>query len=329
MSSPSTRDWSLIVLLALIWGATFLLAELALVELSPLWLVLLRVGIAALVLLVVVRVQGVRVALTPVLLVGFLAMGLLNNVVPFTLIFWSQTTIDSSLAAILNATMPFWTVLVAHVATRDERMTPAKITGILLGIAGVAVMIGPSALAGLGAAVLPQLAILLATFSYALASLFGRRFPGPAAHGGGPGPARRERSRHADPGAGERARAGAAGAVADDLGRRSGAGGGRHRARLHPLFPHPGERRRHQPLPGHAAHSGDRRPARRPGSRRAPDLAPVLGHALDPSGSRGDRWPHARALAPQPRVGGVADVCIVACGPRAAPRSRRLLAGGG
>jgi drug/metabolite transporter (DMT)-like permease len=178
MSSPSTRDWSLIILLAHIWGATFLLAELALVELSPLWLVLLRVGIAAVVLLVVVRVQGVRVALTPVLMVGFLVMGLLNNVVPFTLIFWSQTTIDSSLAAILNATMPFWTVLVAHVATRDERMTPAKITGILLGVAGVAVMIGPSALAGLGAAVLPQLAILLATFSYALASLFGRRFRG-------------------------------------------------------------------------------------------------------------------------------------------------------
>lgn len=178
MSSPSARDWSLIFLLALIWGATFLVAELALVELSPLWLVLLRVGIAASVLLVVMRVQGVRVALTPVLLSSFLVMGLLNNVVPFTLIFWSQTMIDSSLAAILNATMPFWTVVMAHLATRDERMTPAKLTGILLGIAGVAVMIGPSALAGLGAAVLPQLAILLATFSYALAILFGRRFRG-------------------------------------------------------------------------------------------------------------------------------------------------------
>lgn len=178
MSSPGARDWSLIFLLALIWGATFLFAELALAELTPLWLVLLRVGIAALVLALVVRLQGVRVALTPVLLLGFLVMGLLNNVVPFTLIFWSQTMIDSSLAAILNATMPFWTVVMAHLATRDERLTPAKLTGILLGIAGVAVMIGPSALAGLGAAVLPQLAILLATFSYAIASLFGRRFRG-------------------------------------------------------------------------------------------------------------------------------------------------------
>mgnify|MGYP001053222705 FL=1 len=178
MSSPGARDWSLIFLLAFIWGATFLFAELALVELTPLWLVLLRVGIAALVLAVVVWSQGVRVALTPVLLLSFLAMGLLNNVVPFTLIFWSQTMIDSSLAAILNATMPFWTVIMAHLATRDERMSPAKLTGILLGIAGVAVMIGPSALAGLGAAVLPQLAILLATFSYALAILFGRRFRG-------------------------------------------------------------------------------------------------------------------------------------------------------
>ncbi len=178
MSSPGARDWSLIFLLSLIWGATFLFAELALVELTPLWLVLLRVGIAALVLAVVLRLQGVRVALTPVLLLSFLVMGLLNNVVPFTLIFWSQTMIDSSLAAILNATMPFWTVVMAHLATRDERMTPPKLTGILLGIAGVAVMIGPSALAGLGAAVLPQLAILLATFSYALAILFGRRFRG-------------------------------------------------------------------------------------------------------------------------------------------------------
>ena len=174
----SARDGSLLLLLAVIWGATFFFAEIALRELTPLWLALLRVAIAALFLGSVLLVTGARLPLRPDIVLGLLVMGLLNNVVPFSLIFWSQTTIDSSLAAILNATTPFWVVLMAHVLTRDERATAGRVTGCAIGFAGVAVMLGPGSLLGLGSAVLPQFAVLLATLSYAAAGLFGRRFRG-------------------------------------------------------------------------------------------------------------------------------------------------------
>jgi drug/metabolite transporter (DMT)-like permease len=107
-------------------------------------------------------------------------MGVLNNVIPFTLIFWGQQEIGASLAGILNATTPFFTVLLAHLLTRDERITGAKLAGLLIGIAGVVAMIGPDALKGLTgaglAAVLAQLAIVGAAFSYGCANIFGRRF---------------------------------------------------------------------------------------------------------------------------------------------------------
>ena len=106
----------------------------------------------------------------------FLVMGLLNNAVPFALITWGQTEITSSLAAILNATAPLFTVLVAHVGTEDERLTWQRTTGVLAGLVGVAIMVGPDALSGLGTGVLAQLAVLGAAISYAFAAVFGRRF---------------------------------------------------------------------------------------------------------------------------------------------------------
>jgi drug/metabolite transporter (DMT)-like permease len=102
-------------------------------------------------------------------------MGALNNFFPFCLIAFGQTQIASGLAAILNATTPLFTVLLAHVWTRDERMTPGRLGGVLLGVIGVGVMIGPGALHGLTAHVLGQFAILGAAICYACAGIFGRR----------------------------------------------------------------------------------------------------------------------------------------------------------
>jgi len=107
---------------------------------------------------------------------AFFGMGLLNNALPFTLIFWGQTRVGAGLASILNATTPLWTVVVAHVLTADEKMNASKLLGVLFGIAGVAALIGPSALAGVGDDVPAMLAIVLATLSYAFAGIFGRRF---------------------------------------------------------------------------------------------------------------------------------------------------------
>jgi drug/metabolite transporter (DMT)-like permease len=89
---------------------------------------------------------------------------------------WGQLRIGSGLASILNATTPLWTVVVAHLLTADEKMNVAKLAGVLIGVAGVAVMIGPIALAGLAGDVAAQLAVIAATLSYAFAGLYGRRF---------------------------------------------------------------------------------------------------------------------------------------------------------
>jgi len=110
---------------------------------------------------------------------AFFTMGLLNNAVPFTLIVWGQQTIDSGLAAILTATTPISTVVMAHLLTRDEKLTPYRLLGVVAGCAGVPVMVGPSVLGGLGGIgndFPGQLAVLGATVSYGLASIFGRRF---------------------------------------------------------------------------------------------------------------------------------------------------------
>jgi drug/metabolite transporter (DMT)-like permease len=100
----------------------------------------------------------------------------LNNALPFCLIVWGQTQIASGLAAILNATTPLWTVLLAHALTRDERINAEKAAGVLVGFAGVAAMIGPALLAEIGADALAQLAVLAAAVSYAFAGIYGRRF---------------------------------------------------------------------------------------------------------------------------------------------------------
>lgn len=174
------EEWALLVLLATLWGGSFFLAKVAVAEISPLTLVLGRVGIAAVALLAVVRLAGWRMPRERGVWLAFLGMGALNNLLPFALIFWAQTSIASGLASILNATTPLFGVLLAHVLTRDERLTPARLAGALTGLGGVALMIGSEAITEGGFHLLPQLACLLAAVSYAMAGIYGRRFGGMA-----------------------------------------------------------------------------------------------------------------------------------------------------
>ncbi len=170
------KEWVLLISLSLLWGGSFFFAEVALVELPPFTVVLGRVGFAAVALLAVVYLSGGRMPRSLGLWGAFLVMGAANNLIPFSLIVWGQVQIDSGLAAILNATTPLFTVLLAHVVTRDERLTPQRLTGVLVGFGGVVVLIGPEALRGLGLEGLGQIAILIAAFSYGCAAIFGRRF---------------------------------------------------------------------------------------------------------------------------------------------------------
>lgn len=171
-------EWTLLLVLAVLWGGSFFFGKMALAVFPALTLVALRTGFAALALLAFLALRGIALPLSAAAWGRYLVMGLLNNALPFALINWGQTQIDSGLAAILNATTPLFTVLLAHLVTEDERLTPNRIAGVVLGFAGVVVMIGPSALRGLGLAGLGKLAVVGAAASYACAGLYGRRLKG-------------------------------------------------------------------------------------------------------------------------------------------------------
>ncbi|MEL6868841.1 MAG: DMT family transporter [Pseudomonadota bacterium] len=172
-----TRDWLLLLLLGMIWGGSFYFAKIALSEIPPLTLVLLRVVIAAAALAIIIKASGDRLPGGRRLWLTFAAMGLLNNLIPFTLLFWGQTHIGAGLASIFNAMTPLFTVLVAHAATRDEKLNSGKVLGVLLGLTGVATIIGIDASNGANTiTMLAMLACVGAAGSYALASVYGRRF---------------------------------------------------------------------------------------------------------------------------------------------------------
>jgi drug/metabolite transporter (DMT)-like permease len=171
-------EWGFLFALAFLWSSVFFLTKVALVEMRPFTVVALRLGIGAVVLCLAALATGARMPTSFRTWAAFFIMGGLNNFIPFCLIAYGQTQIASGLAAILNAATPLFTVLLAHVFTRDERITANRLAGVLIGVFGVAVMIGPGAMHGLTTNVSGQVAILGAAVCYACAGIFGRRFRG-------------------------------------------------------------------------------------------------------------------------------------------------------
>ena len=169
------RVWIWLLSLSVLWGGSFFFAKVAISELGPLTVVFVRVALAALALDIVLLATGTNPLRRDAPWSAYLAMGLLNNVLPFSLIFWGQTHIASGLASILNATTPLFTLVVAHFLTADEKIDPAKVAALLAGFAGVALLVGPELLVG-GASVWGELACLGAAISYAFAGVYGRRF---------------------------------------------------------------------------------------------------------------------------------------------------------
>jgi drug/metabolite transporter (DMT)-like permease len=174
-------EWGLLVLLSVLWGGSFFFYKILVEALPPFTVVLGRVGLAAVALNLFLLAKGDRMPVSPQLWRRFFVMGLLNNVIPFTLIVFGETRISSGLASILNATTPLFTVIVAHVLTRSERLSWPKAAGVALGFLGVAALIGPDALSNLGRGdLIGEAACLLAALTYAFAGVYGRRFRGVA-----------------------------------------------------------------------------------------------------------------------------------------------------
>lgn len=181
MSAPTNRamtpyEWALLVTLSILWGSSFLFVGVAVDEVPPFTLVTARLVIAAAILFTAIHAIGVALPGDRLSWRDFFIMGLINSVVPFCLIAWGQSHIASGLAAILISSAPLFALVLAHYATANEPMTPSRAGGVLVGFAGVVVMVGPSALSGVGGGFLPQLALVGAAGAYGLSVVFATRF---------------------------------------------------------------------------------------------------------------------------------------------------------
>ena len=168
------RAWIDLFLLALLWGGSFLAVATALDEIGFLSSVAHRVLWATLILWGVVLWKGLPIPRAPRVWAAFLVMGLLNNVIPFSLMAWGQLSIESGLTSILNAATAIWAVIVAALVFPDERLTTRRVIGVLLGFAGVAAAIGIHNLISFDIRSAAQIAVIAGTISYAFASSWGR-----------------------------------------------------------------------------------------------------------------------------------------------------------
>jgi drug/metabolite transporter (DMT)-like permease len=175
-TSMGRRDWVLLIALSILWGGSFLFVGIAVRELPPFTIVLLRVGLAAVTLHIVIRAAGIPLPRDRRVWAAFLWMGLLNNAIPFTLIAWAQSHVASGIASIFNATTPLFTALVAHWWTKDEKLNAGRLAGVVIGFAGVAVMMAGLELRSLGVDVAAEAALLTAAIFYAVSGVYGRRF---------------------------------------------------------------------------------------------------------------------------------------------------------
>lgn len=179
VQTMGARDWLLLIILAGCFSGSFLFNRIALQDLGPLTVVLGRVAVGAAVLNLVLRLRGETLPRGWTMWRQFLIMGALSNAIPFVLIVTAQTRIPSGLASILNAMTPLTTILVARVVAKEESLTRNRVAGVVLGLGGAAIVIGPASLLRLSSdvtAIVAQLAVLAATFSYAFAVVYGRGF---------------------------------------------------------------------------------------------------------------------------------------------------------
>jgi len=174
----STADWLVLSLLSVLWGSAFLFYKLLSTELPPLTTVVGRIILAGSALAMLLRLRAESLRIPATLWPKFAVLGVLNNVVPFFLIAWGETRISSGTAAILTASVPVFTLLIASFVHRIERLTALRLVGVACGLLGVAVVVGPAAL--LGQDLFGQAACLGAAASYGFANSYGRLVTGVA-----------------------------------------------------------------------------------------------------------------------------------------------------
>jgi drug/metabolite transporter (DMT)-like permease len=171
------KEWGAFILLALVWGSSFLWIKIAVEEIGPFTLVAFRLLFGVLGLLAVMGLQRRTFPRDRRTLLAYLFMGTVNTAIPFVLISWGETKIDSGLAGILNSTVPLFTIVIAHFWLHDEKITLPRIVGLVVGFVGVVVLVsrdfGPQ---GVHGNLWGQIAVIAAAVCYATAITFSRKY---------------------------------------------------------------------------------------------------------------------------------------------------------
>lgn len=166
-------QWSL---LSVLWASAFLAVDIAVDTVSPLLQVALRMGIGLMFLLIVLYASGGNLRLGARNWIIALIAGLSGNILPYWLIGWAEQSVESGLAALIMGISPIVTICLAPLVDRNDRITPSRLIGGLVGFGGILMLVGPNVLGGLGGDAVPQLALVLAALSYAFTALFSRKF---------------------------------------------------------------------------------------------------------------------------------------------------------
>jgi drug/metabolite transporter (DMT)-like permease len=173
-----TREFALLLLLATLWGGSYTFIKLGVATIPPITLIAARTLIAGLLLLVIMQARGVRLPRDVATWRRFLLQAFLNSVIPWTLIAWGERSLDAGLATILNSTSPMFTFFLTLAITRHETLSLRKLFGVLIGMAGICLIVGMQALTGLGEQLAAEIAVVVATICYAGAAIFSRGFKG-------------------------------------------------------------------------------------------------------------------------------------------------------
>lgn len=169
-------EGSLLALLALLWGSSYLFLKIAVAEIPPFTLIAMRVTIATVFLLIVVIIRGDRLPRDARTWWMLLIQSMLNSILAWTILAWGQQYVDSSLASVLNSTAPIFVFFITLFITRHESISPLKLGGAMLGLIGVLLIVGTEALNGFGTQLAGALAALTGAFLYACAAIYGKNF---------------------------------------------------------------------------------------------------------------------------------------------------------
>ena len=171
----NNKTWLLVILLGFIWGSSFLFTEILLNYINPVLIVFFRVSLASIILIIYVFFfTNLKFNFSKEILLTFFTMGLLNNVIPFLLIAFAQETITGGLASILNANTSFFTIFLASLFLKDEKLTNYRLLGIIIGIIGVVVIVGFENLSEFKNYNFGIVLMLFSCLSYSFAGIFAK-----------------------------------------------------------------------------------------------------------------------------------------------------------